>query len=62
VEIAERVAPEVAAALDPEKPFGLWTYGARETKRWREWDAEKGAFVTRHQREARPIDERLVGP
>lgn len=62
---AERVAPEVAATLDPSgaTPYGLWTYrGRRKQRRRREWDTEKGAYRYRYTSEARPEEERLVVP
>lgn len=61
-EAAGMVAPEVAATLDPRAAYGLWTYGKRETSRRREWDPERGKFVTHHKARARPEGERLAVP
>ena len=61
-EVAPKVSPEVAASLHPEGSYGLWTYAKSETSRRREWDPERGKFVTRHAKKPRPEGEHLIVP
>lgn len=61
-EAGEMVTPEVAAKLEDGRVYGLWTWGRREIKRWREWDVEKDAFVTRSTSKDRPPEEWLYVP
>jgi site-specific DNA recombinase len=61
-EVAEMVAPEVAANLDPERVFGLWHFNRRETTKRKEWDDMKGKYVTHYKSRERPREEWLAVP
>lgn len=61
-EVAEMVAPEVAARLDPERVYGLWHWNRRETTKSKEWDTTKGRYVPRYKSRERPREEWLTVP
>lgn len=59
-EVAEMVEPGVAAALDPGRVYGLWTWNRRKTGSRKERDG--GGIVTRYSSEPRPREEWIVVP
>jgi len=59
-EVAGLVEPQVAATLDPERLYGLWTWNRRETRKWKERDED--GYRTRHSAKVRPREEWLVVP
>lgn len=62
-EVAAKVSAPVAANLDPDAAYGLWGWKrSRTAARWKEWDEEKGKYVTHVRREARPVEEHSFVP
>lgn len=61
-EVAHLVEPQVAATLDAERVYGLWEFGRRETRRWKERDDITGEYRTRHSDKIRPPEQRLRAP
>jgi site-specific DNA recombinase len=62
VEVERLVSAEVAALLDPDRLYALWTWNRRETTTRKEWDEERREFVKRHRYRLRPRSEWLVVP
>jgi site-specific DNA recombinase len=60
VEVADMVEPEVAASLNPEKVYGLWYWGTRSHRSWKE--REGAEYRTRYSAEQRPREEWLRVP
>jgi hypothetical protein len=59
-EVVGMVAPELAAKLDPERPYALWHWNRRKTKKRKEWDGDR--YVTRYSSELRPREQWLTIP
>src|SRR5918998_5648547 len=61
-EVAALVAPGVAARLDKEAVYGLWTWNTRKTTRRKVWDETAGEFKIRYNYAPRPQEEWLYVP
>jgi site-specific DNA recombinase len=61
-EVAALVAPGVAARLDKEAVYGLWTWNTRKTTRRKVWDETAGEFKIRYNYAPRPREEWLYVP
>jgi site-specific DNA recombinase len=60
-EVEPLVSREVAAALDPNRSYGLWYYNRRDVSRWKERDAT-GAYRERWCTEMRDREDWLAVP
>jgi site-specific DNA recombinase len=56
------VEPGVAARLDNEATYGLWTWNTRKTTRRKVWDEAAGEFKIRYSYAPRPKEEWLFVP
>jgi site-specific DNA recombinase len=61
-EVAELVEPGVAARLDREALYGLWTWNTRKTTRRKVWDEGAGECKIRYNYTPRPREEWLFVP
>ena len=61
-EVARLVEPSVAARLDREAIYGLWTWNTRKTTRRKVWDEATGEFKIRYNYAPRPREEWLFVP
>ncbi|MGI8859246.1 MAG: recombinase family protein [Rubrobacteraceae bacterium] len=61
-EVARLVEPAVAALLDENGLYGLWTWNTRKTTRRKVWDEAAGEFKIRYSYAPRPREEWLFVP
>jgi site-specific DNA recombinase len=64
-EVAALVSPQVAARLDPERPYGIWWYNRRDARRTRVLEENPGGerrYVTRTRYADKPREEWIAVP
>jgi site-specific DNA recombinase len=64
-EVTALVSPQVAARLDPERPYGIWWYNRRDARRTRVLEENPGGerrYVTRTRYADKPREEWIAVP